>query len=107
MKGLQRNHEGQQAVPASTSWRGAGEDGRGAFAGGVPGVSSLKIGRSWWDRVVRGWAREDSPQGQGQNPPRCPLGDSKGWIMGDRKLEFCLAVGRSRCKACCTINCQL
>lgn len=76
-----------QAVHASTllerGWWGR----EGAFGGDVTGASSWKSRRSWpdtwWGRVVRGWAWEDSPWGQRQNPLRCPLGDSKGWIMGD------------------------
>lgn len=66
-----------------------------------------ELARPTVGRVVREWPRKDSPYGQRQNPPRCPLEDSKGWIAGGSKLECCLALGRSRFKAYPTINCQL
>lgn len=47
------------------------------------------------------------PQGQRWKPPRCPLKDSQGLVIGNGMLEFCLAVRRSRFKACSTIHCQL
>lgn len=90
------------------SWSGAGEEVGGAFGGDVPGVSPWK-GQKELARHTSGQSCErvgewGQSTGTEAEPSEAPLRDSKGWIIGDDKLEFHLAVARSRFKASSTVK---